>query len=32
MLLGLDYMLRRRFWLSYATRTVFIQVPARPAQ
>lgn len=32
MLLGLDYMLGRRFWLSYATRTVFIQQPARPAQ
>jgi len=26
MLLGLDYMLLRRFWLSYATRTVFIQL------
>ena len=27
MLIGLDYMRTRRFWLSYATRTVFIQQP-----
>jgi predicted aspartyl protease len=28
MLLGMDYMIGRRFWISYATHTVFIQVPA----
>ncbi len=30
MLVGLDFMRARRFWLSYTTRWIFIQHPAQP--